>query len=116
MDLLFWIAHAGLGWGWSCRRWHGAVFGPQIGNQVCYFISGEGILKGGHLLAAVFNLLCDLRGFPSFTDVEERGTLGSSLAVCSMAIGAAFVTKEIGSCDFRRLGSGTVSGKNQEGY
>ncbi len=80
------------------------MFGAEPGDQLGYFVFGERVLETGHLLAAVFDLIGDLRRFHSLADVGQRGTLLGSLCRGTVAIGAAFLAEENGSGSLRGFG------------
>lgn len=70
------------------------MFGAEKGNQLRDLVLGEGVLKAGHLLAAVFDLRDDLRGLHGLADMGQRWTFLGSLRRVSMAVGATLVAEK----------------------
>jgi len=81
------------------RRWDGAVFGAQVGDQLSHLLVGEGVAEGRHLLSAVEDLGGDLGRRPKLVlaDVDQRGRLFAADAADAVAVGAALVAEEDGA-------------------
>lgn len=94
----------------------------QVGNELSDLVAGEGILEARHLLTAVFDLISDPFRLQGFTNVLQRRPFGRALQVGAMAVGAALVAEERGSCRFGCFGAfgfghlGGCPGEKEEGY
>jgi len=77
-------------------RWSGAVFGADVGDQLGDFRVSDGVAEGGHLLAAVENLIGDFGRGPKlvFAEVDERRCFLGADAAYAVAMGTTFVAKQ----------------------
>ena len=110
--LLSWIAQGrGSLRGARNRGGQRPVFCAEKGNELSQFVLGERVAEAGHLLPAILDLGGNLRGLQGLADVGQGRTLLGSLSAGAVAVGAAFVTKEVGSGLFRRFLSECVRGR-----
>ena len=90
------------------------MFGTEKGDELGYFVVIERVAEAGHLLAAVFDLGGNLHGLHGLADVGERRSLLGSLAGGSVAVGAALITKKVGSGLLVGFGSKRMDGKSDQ--
>ncbi len=101
--------------------WNRLVLCAQVRDQIGDVLIRYGITERGHFLAAIEDLAGDLFRGPGFVfgKAGKRGRLFGADASVTMAVGAAFVAKQDGTCLFfitpfyGGMGDGTWEGSDE---
>lgn len=91
------------------------MFGAQVGDDLCHLGIGERVSKGGHLFAAIEDLLRDFFRRPGLVGADggERRTFLGSDAADPVAVLASFITEEDCAGLFVGLGCGAEEGQGK---
>lgn len=90
------------------------MFGAEEGYQLCQFSGRDRLLEAWHLLAAVEDLMGNLFGVEGLANIGQGWPLLGSQAGWSMAVCAAFVAEEDGSCLLRILPGKRMRGNGEK--